>query len=98
MDNEIRRMNGLRQFSLEGKVAIVTGSSRGIGRAIAEGLAAAGVAVTVNGRDPETTRAVASEITAAGGKSLAVAADVSDAADAGRLIQTTFTTFGRLDI
>jgi len=88
----------MKQFSLEGKVAIVTGSSRGIGRAIAEGLARAGAAVTVNGRDPDTTRSVATEITAAGGKSLAVPADVSSAADVERLIQTTVATFGHLDI
>jgi NAD(P)-dependent dehydrogenase (short-subunit alcohol dehydrogenase family) len=88
----------MNQFSLEGKVAIVTGSSRGIGRAVAEGLARAGAAVTVNGRDPDTTRSAADEIAAAGGKSLAVPADVSSAADIERLIQTTVTTFGRLDI
>ena len=91
-------MNVLHQLSLEGKVAVVTGSSRGIGRAIAEGLASAGAAVTVNGRDPDATRTVADAIAAAGGKSLAVAADVTNAAEVERLFQTTVTTFGRLDI
>jgi gluconate 5-dehydrogenase len=91
-------MSVLEQFSLAGKVAVVTGSSRGIGRAIAEGLAGAGAAVTVNGRNPETTQTVADAIAAAGRKSLAVPADVSKAADIDRLIQTTIARFGRIDI
>jgi len=91
-------MNGLRQFSLEGKVAVVTGSSRGIGRAIAEGFAGAGAAVTVNGLNPETTQSVADAIVAAGGKSLALPADVSKAADVERLIEATVAVFGRVDI
>jgi len=91
-------MNGLQQFSLAGKVAVVTGSSRGIGRAIAAGMAGAGAAVTVNGRNPETTQAVAGAIAAAGGKSLAVPADVGKVADIERLIKSTVATFGRLDI
>jgi len=91
-------MSILRQFSLEGKIAVVTGSSRGIGRAIAAALAEAGAAVTVNGRDPETTQNTATTIIAAGGQSLAVIADISNATDVERLIETTVANFGRLDI
>ena len=76
----------------------MTGSSRGIGRAIAEGLAGVGAAVTVNGRDAEATQTVAGAITAAGGKSLAVPADISQSADVAHLIDVTLATFGRLDI
>jgi len=91
-------VSSLQQFSLDGKVAIVTGSSRGIGRAIAEGLARAGAAVTVNGRDARATKIVADEIGAAGGRSLAVVADVSQPVDVERLTEITLADFGRLDI
>src|SRR5579884_4319336 len=91
-------MNTLQQFSLEGKVAIVTGSTRGIGRAVVEAIASAGAAVIVNGRNAESTNTAASEIGVAGAKCLAVPADVSNAADVERLIQTAVKTFGRLDI
>ncbi len=91
-------MNALQQFSLEGKVAIVTGSSRGIGRAIATGLAGAGAAVAVNGRNAESVKAVAEAIRDSGGASLPVTADVSKAAGVENLIQKTVERFGRLDI
>jgi len=83
----------LDQFSLEGKVAIVTGSTRGIGRAIAEGLAQAGASVVVNGRKLEAVQAAADAI---GG--FAVAGDVSKSADVDQLIQRTADKFGRIDI
>lgn len=91
-------MNALNQFSLSGKVAIVTGSSRGIGRAIAEALAGAGAAVAVTGRNRERTERVAGEIAEAGATSLAVPSDISKAPDVERLIQTTLERFGHLDI
>jgi NAD(P)-dependent dehydrogenase (short-subunit alcohol dehydrogenase family) len=84
----------LDQFSLNGKVAIVTGSSRGIGRAIAEGLAGAGAAVVVNGRSAESVKTAVDGVP----KSLGVVADVSKAADVDELIKKTTDKFGRIDI
>ncbi len=86
-------------FDLTGKVAVVTGSSRGIGRAIALLLARQGAKVVVNSsKSSEAAAEAANEITAAGGQAIVVAADVSIAADAERLIKTAVDTFGRLDI
>lgn len=85
--------------SLNGKVAIVTGASSGIGRAIAERLAEDGALVVVNFRESEDkAQAVASGIQGKGGKSVAVRADVSVVAEARRLIRETVAQFGRLDI
>ena len=86
------------QFSMKGKVAIVTGGSRGIGRAIAEALAGAGAAVILAGRNRERAEEVASAITATGGSAVGVPADVSKASDVDRLMQTTVERFGHLDI
>ena len=85
--------------SLNKKVAIVTGSSDGIGRAIAERLAENGATVVVNyGKSAEKARQVVAGIEAKGGKAIAVQADLSKVGEAARLIKDTVKTFGRLDI
>jgi len=82
---------------LEGKVAIITGAARGIGRACAELLSAHGARVVVSDIDAEPTREAAEVITAGGGDALAVAGDVTAADFAPRLIKATLERFGRLD-
>lgn len=85
--------------SLNGKVAIVTGASSGIGQAIAERLAAEGAIVVVNYlRSEGKARGVVAGIQGKGGKAVAVQADMSVAADARRLVVDTSAQFGRLDI
>ena len=85
--------------SLSGKVAIVTGSSRGIGRAVAERLAEDGAIVVVNYRTSvEQARQVVTGIQAKGGKAVAVQSDMSKVAEARRLVVETVKQFGRLDI
>lgn len=80
---------------LEGQVAIVTGASRGIGRAVAERLAREGAAVTVNYRSrKEEADAVVAAITSDGGRAVAVAADVAADEAASRLIGATEDAFG----
>jgi 3-oxoacyl-[acyl-carrier protein] reductase len=84
---------------LAGKVAIVTGGGRNIGRAIAKQLAAAGAAVVVNARKNQAeAEAVVKEIEAAGGKAIAVLADVADPAAVESMAQTALKAFGRIDI
>ncbi|MEG4392591.1 SDR family oxidoreductase [Microcoleus sp. BROC3] len=85
--------------SLTGKVAIVTGSSRGIGRAIALRLSQEGASVVVNyARGSEQAKEVVSAIEAAGGKALAVQADVSKTAEIRDLFDRTIETYSRVDI
>ena len=85
--------------SLSGKVAIVTGSSSGIGRAIAERLAEEGAIVVVNyGTSAEKAQQVVTGIQAKGGKAVAVQSDMSQVAEARRLVSDTVKQFGRLDV
>ncbi|MBM3861211.1 MAG: glucose 1-dehydrogenase [Verrucomicrobia bacterium] len=92
-------MNSKTSFDLKGRVAIVTGASRGIGRAIAIGLAREGVSVVVNYVSKgAAAEEVVSEIRAAGGEAVAVQADVGDLAQHERLVGAAHERFGRIDI
>ncbi len=83
---------------LAGKVAVVTGGSRGIGLAIAGWLAEHGASVVVSGRDTDRLQAAVKELEAQGAPVLGVAADAAKREDADRLVDTTRERFARLDI
>lgn len=85
-------------FDLTGKVAIITGASKGIGQAIAAAYAAAGASVVVSSRKQEAVEAVAAEIQEAGGQALAVAAHTGDAQAIENLVQRAVEAFGGVDI
>lgn len=87
----------MRSSLLEGRAVVVTGGSRGIGRAVARALATEGAAVVVNGREAEATEAAAEEIRAAGGQALACAGSVADFDFAGELIERCVSAYRTLD-
>ncbi len=86
------------KFDLTGKVAIVTGGGRGIGRAIALGLAQAGASVVAASRTQKEIEGVAEEIRKTGGKALAVVTDLTVNEQMENLVSTTVKEFGRVDI
>ena len=80
-----------------GRVALVTGASRGIGAAVARAFAGAGAAVVLASRDQVALEQVASQIEAEGGTAFSVPTDVSEAAAVSRLVEAAVERFGRLD-
>ena len=86
------------KLGLEGKVALITGSSRGIGRAIAETLAAEGCAIMLTGRDPAALAESAQAIAALGGKCRSAVAELREEGAPAALVAAVKRDFGRLDI
>jgi NAD(P)-dependent dehydrogenase (short-subunit alcohol dehydrogenase family) len=85
-------------FDLQGRKALVTGSTRGIGRAIAEALAQAGATVIVNGRSPDATAQAVAECTQQGLRAYGIDADLGDAASASTIVSQAIELLGGLDI
>ena len=85
-------------FDLKGRVALVTGGNGGIGLGMARGLAQAGAAIAVAGRNLEKSQAAAAELSAKGVKTAVVEVDVTDEMSCRKMVDTTMAQLGRLDI
>jgi NAD(P)-dependent dehydrogenase (short-subunit alcohol dehydrogenase family) len=88
----------MKLFDLTGKTAIITGSTKGIGRAIAEQMALAGANVVISSRKADSCAQVAAAIQAAGGKAAAIPCHIADAEQRKELIERSRETFGPIDI
>jgi 3-hydroxybutyrate dehydrogenase len=91
----------MNERKLEGRVALITGASRGIGRAIARGYAREGAAVSVTARSEGDLRSLVEEIEQGGGKAMAIPADLAELADMAapaRVVQQVLERFGTIDI
>lgn len=91
-------MFDLNRFSLQGRVAIVTGGGRGIGKAIAQGFAKAGAKVAITSRKMNDLEATAAEIEAAGGVAYPVQAHLGKMEEIGKMVGAVMDKFGRIDI
>ncbi len=91
-------MSILDKFKLDGKIALVTGSSRGLGKVSAMGLAEAGATLVINSTHIEGAQKVADEIKAKGGKAIAIEADVSDQQQVNAMMDEIMSQFNQLDI
>lgn len=91
-------MNAMSKFSLEGKIALVTGGSRGLGRAMAQALGEAGAAVAVTARTLSAAEAAAQELGNLGIRSFGVQLEVSDVDDVERAVERVSSEFGPIDV
>jgi 3-oxoacyl-[acyl-carrier protein] reductase len=82
----------------KGKIAVVTGASRGIGRSISLALSAAGATIVAMDMDQQATDAIVAELQASGGKAIAVTGNVTVPEDAERMIESAMKEYGRVDI
>jgi len=97
--SEVKKSRGYQGGPLDGKVALVTGSGRGIGRGIVLELSQQGAAVVVNyANSAKSAEAVVQEIKEAGGQAIAIQADVTKVPDVRRLFKEALDHYGRLDI
>jgi len=95
----MERVIAMREmFNLNGKVALVTGSSRGIGRAIAEAMAAFGARVVVSSRKQQACEAVRDEIAKNGGEAIVIPCNIGDKAELQSLVDGTTKAYGKIDI
>jgi NAD(P)-dependent dehydrogenase (short-subunit alcohol dehydrogenase family) len=88
----------MKLFDLTGKTAVITGSTKGIGRAIAEQMALAGANVVISSRKAEACERVAAEIATAGGKAVAIPCHIGDEAQLKNLVDRSRAAFGKIDI
>jgi NAD(P)-dependent dehydrogenase (short-subunit alcohol dehydrogenase family) len=92
------QLSDRRRFVLEGKVAVITGASKGLGKALALAYAKEGARVIINARSKGSIHPVAEEVEALGSEVLALAADVSKSADVERLVDAATQRFGKIDV
>ena len=97
--NQKSAVDTVKHFSLDNKVSLISGASRGIGRAMAEGLAGAGSNLVIAGREQDTLNTVADEITdQTGRKIVPIQADISKLDEIDSLVKETVEIFGKIDV